>query len=944
MSKLSSLVKYLQQKKDTVYFTQMGKLYVSQNLSALATCLAKKLSSQTENLFAKRYILAPSGLHDWLSLFLAQHSPNQIFAGCKMVSIEQIIFPKHISIPSPLEMSCLLSRELETSPPELLPFLTGGEHRKEELIAHLSSLFFSYGQHGRELFLQKGDWQHNLLRKLFIEGSFRLPAQFLPEQGNICQNPIHCFGFDFLPEIYWKSLLRHPSLHIYLFSPCIHYWEDVCNPWEKRALLQKNSPLARESLAQILEEAPQLLANWGRLGKKELPLFDTLEKIEAYSSENEPFTLLQTLQQEILTFEKRPFLPDSSLRILRTGSSRLNEVLALREEITRLVEKENFSFSDIGIYVTDSALYAPLIEFAFSHIPYRILNINSGQDRGLHHLLILAQKGLQEKELGQLLETPSFLQKQGWTPEEVNLLSTWIRHIFKDGDWQSGFNSLLLRSLQLSPGPAPNLVSLGDFDLLEELLHLLQSLSKDLSKNNLSLSGWANHWEEMANKYLGEHTEAFQQNLQTYRRAARHFGETPFPLEVIAPFLLPTIPTQIHGSHLHAVRIAPLTSGSILPSRAIFLLGMDEENFPRTHIASSLNLLKHTATYIPDPAEMDRYLFLQILFAAQDFLCISYNHLSAEEGKPVNPSLLVQELLATIGPEIAPAITTTFHTPSSRPTRKIQWKMDCPPVPPSQETLLHLSDLSLFARHPWKYYLQKTLHIFLPDTQEPTFAQQRAPILRTALHWPMEIAITSQKENIPSGPLGIAFALDAVKQGRKRQEQSAAWGGPPFSLTFLQTIRTPQQYAFPPLQFGQVRLIGEVRHALLNGPLHLGDDSLSGLLKNWPEILAAMIALNSHHVYCLKTGKVKEIANPHQALTDFITYYLRCQSHLSPLMPDWASDFFKKEPLQFRTQYEDPVVEWILSRLDPPSPAQLQTEWGWLHETFSELLTLAGKR
>lgn len=922
----------------------MGKLYVSQNLSALAACLANELAFKTDNLFTKRYILVPSGLQDWLSLFLAQQSQNQVFAGCKMSSVEQIIFPKNISIPSPLEMSCLLFRELEISPPELLPFLKGGEHRKEELIAHLSSLFFSYGQHSKELFLNKGDWQQNLLHKLFVEGSFRLPVQFLPEQGNVCSDPIHCFGFDFLPEIYWKALLRHPFLNVYLFSPCIHYWEDVCNPWEKRALLQQNSPRAQESLSQIFDETPKLLANWGRLGKKELPLFDTLERIEAYSSGNEPFTLLQTLQQEILTFDKRPYPLDTSLRILRTGSSRLNEVLALRDEITHLIEKENFSFSDIAVYAIDPTLYAPLIEFAFSHIPYRILDITLGEDRGLHHLLALAKQGLREKELGQLFESPSFLQKQGWNTEEADQLSIWVRQIFQDGDWLNGFNDLLLRSLRLSLEPAPTLVSLGDFDLLEELLYLLQSLSKDLSKNHLSLSDWAHHWEELANKYLGESSETFQQALQTYRRAAKHFEQTPFPLEVIAPFLLPATPSQIHGSHLHAVRIAPLASGSILPSRAIFLLGMDEENFPRTHIASSLNLLKHTPTYIPDPAEIDRYLFLQILFAAQDFLCISYNHLSPEEGKPVNPSLLVQELLSTLGPEIAPAITTTFHTPPSDTRKKIQWKMDCPPISSPQETLLHLSDLSLFARHPWKYYLQKTLHIFLRETKEPTFAQQKAPILRTSLHWPVEIAIASQKEKLPSGPLGTAFALEAAKQGRKRQEQSAAWGGPPFSLTFLQTARTPQQYVFPPLQFGKVRLIGEVKHVLPGGPLHLGDDSLSGLLKSWPEILAAMIALNSHQVYCLKTGKVKELANPQQALADFIAYYLRCQNHLSPLMPDWANDFFKKEPLQFQTQYEDPIVEWILSRLDPPHLEELQTEWGWLHDTFSELLTLTGKR
>jgi hypothetical protein len=167
-----------------------------------------------------------------------------------------------------------------------------------------------------------------------------------------------------------------------------------------------------------------------------------------------------------------------------------------------------------------------------------------------------------------------------------------------------------------------------------------------------------------------------------------------------------------------------------------------------------------------------------------------------------------------------------------------------------------------------------------------------------------------------------------------------------FSLAFLETAREVNGGEYPALECDvegcAVRIVGEVKYALPGGALHLGDDSLSGLLKAWPETLAALIALGTSRVHCIKTGKVRIVTDPRKALLSFLSYYFRCRTILSPLMPDWAGDLLCKKSTDFKpkTQYPDPSVEWILPRLDPPSPEILPAEWSWLRETFSGLIEI----
>lgn len=962
----------------------MGKVYLSQCYNELVKLLVNELSSANSACLQKRWILVPNNsLKQWLSIQIALHSEKKNLIGCKICSPEEALISKESALPTSLEMLCLIYNELGNgNDRELIHFLDAGASRKRELSEQLALLFFEYGKYMNSFFEKGRDgWQASLFEKLFQKSSFSLPFQFLPHSCPIKSDPVHCFGFDFLPEIFWKSLARIPSLNVYQFSPCVHFWEDLCTNWERRNLSsfwkkRGASTEARKQLETYLSEGPPLLANWGKLGRETLKILDpfSFEIEEAYTPLQEKDFLLNTLQKEILFFETRTSsLPiDDSIQIFLTGSSRMNEVEVLREEILRLSAAHHIPFSEMAVLTPDIQLYVPLIEFLFSDpaafIPYRIFDIDIGLQssfyQGLCRLAELIKNEWGCEDLIELIETPSVYRRWGWEREKIDQFSDWLRQIFQSCDWKAGFKQLVHFLITLFDEPIQRSIPFSDSDLMEEILFFLQSLEADLAPLRTKacrLRVWAESWENLAEKYLtydsaDESDQAawkeFQKTMKSLRDADFRLGDASYPFDLIEPFLHSSCTGSIHGNHLHAVRIESIKPGSILPARALFFLGMDEEAFPRKKIHSSLDLLKKEPIYVPEKPDIDRYLFLQSLFAARNFLRISYGHLSPDEGKVVNPSLLIQELLNALGPEISSSLSRVVIKKTAEIEMPFHFSIRCPEKPVfQQERTIALADLASFARHPWKHYLKKREGIYLEDRSERSFGMQRASLLRSSIEWPLEKIFASQSDLLP-GIFKDALRLDTEKRVVEWKRRLKEWGQHCFSLFFLESAQerreiTNNRIEFPPLELkledgSLVRLIGDVNFAMEQGVLHLADDHLSPLLKNWPEILAGSVALNSSQIYFLKSGKVKTIADPVKSLKAFVSYYLRCSTELSPLIPDWADSLLRKgiDFFETKTLYDDHVVEWLLPRLEMPSTEQLFQEWDWLKKTFEDLIAL----
>jgi exonuclease V gamma subunit len=989
-------------------------LFLSHRLDALASLLVEQMASAPRSPLQNQIVLVPNGLvKQWLLLEIAKR--KTVAMGLKLLTIQEaipLLFQergKTVFFPNFLEMFCLVYTELTSSKdPDLISYLGGNAKRLYDLAEQMASLFFVYGQFGKELFEPQGEaktWQEAILEKLFVSEKWRLPAQ-LTSPSSIDLN-LHCFGIDFLPPLFWQQLFRCSSLSIYLFSPCQDFWEDLQTDRERKKLnrywKKRGAPDSRlEELDTYLREGPPLLLNWGKLGRETLKIFhETDLQIEEAYPHLEGSSLLKRVQADLLYFEtSKEMGEDDSIRILQTGSSKLREVEVLRDAILTLVNERGVSFSEISILAPDIESYAPLIEFVFSDpncpIPYRIFGLDIGsQSSFLQGLLRLVNLGLgrwEAEDVLTLFETPSFSRKQKWMADDLERLREWVEkapirwginsnhrrkvleEMFGDksdfidgGSWQEGIERLLdgvvylfeekssLQEILISPAE------------LEEFFLLIQNLQRDLAilQGVRSLSEWAAHLELIAAKYLSadvsDEVQSFRQLLQDLRQADPRLENRTFPFSLIQRLLVRPCASQIHASHLHAVRIAPIEEGASLPAKALFLMGMDEENFPKGEIPSSLDLLRGKKGFIPGNLEKGRYLFLQALFAAQEFFWVSFGHLSADEGKPVGPSLVLQELLSYVKKDIVksyPSLSFDARCFNEKkicysrgdwdaakalygPKKKLSLWPDlsiCPPLDlPEGEVTVSISDLSLLARHPWKFYLQKVHSIFLDGEIEDSFSLQKTRLLRASLKEPLEKVLAELH-----GVFGEALRLEVEEKSSEWKEHLNEWG--------IKELKSLTDFSPFVLENGlEVCLVGEIRNVSDQGLVFLGEDTIGGALKAWPEMLIAGLALKTNSVFSLKSGKSRTVENLEENLKAYLEYYFRCLKGPSPLLSDWADAILRKGELEKKVQtalsgrgrLEDPIVDWVLARGELPPTEKMMREWGpYLKKTFVGLSAL----
>lgn len=957
------------------------RFVLSQNFESLLEKLAGSIQKlRPQGNLVRQWILVPNpSFKSWIALKLAKYSSQGGIAGCRVATIDEMLRQNSGKIPSLMELRCWIYQKLPQIPAlEVSRFLSSSSQARIDLSYHLADLFFLYGQNEMPFSDFSEDWQAKMFQELFLTASFQSIKSCLEEEFPFFEEPIHCFGFDFLSPMYWKFLSRFSSCKVYLFSPSCHFWEDVCSDKEQRnlarALKAKGATWKQlDALQTYLQETPSLLANLGKIGRETLKILDSFfqESEEAYAP-IEQQTVLHALQSEILFFEKRSFEsmpPDGSMEVFKAGASSLKEVEHLSEKIISLVQTQNLKFSDILVLAPDIQSYVPCLQYVFSKkaIAYRIssvsLGIQSSFYQGIIRLMAISKGPWNQEKILALFETPAFSLKHNLTSK----CSYFLEKIFqRDRNWKEGFWQELKRSSILLPGPSFEGISSTGLEELEKCFSLLQSLEEDLmgmQEASWPLATWAKKWGEIFEKYLRYDFENdldvsmrnfLSEKISSISKIDASVQEDSYPFQMFEDYLISSPLGSIHGNHLHAVSCASLEAGSITTSKAIFLLGMNEESFPRRSVFTSLNLLRKTSKFTPEKSEEDRYLLLQVLLNAKDFLFFSYCHISPEDGKPIGPSLPLQEILRVLGPSCKELKAEAL--PSSLPD--IHFKIgESGDVKKDLEKEVRLSDLVAFARHPWKYYLQKVRRIYLKDRGESSFAMQKGSLLRSSLEWPLEVS-SLRHETLP-GPFDEAFFIDLREKHRRREEKFSDWGKKRIRVAFLETAREGlslsqeldgnllrETVEVPPLEIaleGRIyRITGEVPFAMEDGALYSGDDKIGALLKSWPEVLASCIALKSNSVYCLKTGKVKTIEDPENALKGFLQYYESCRHLLSPLMPDWADALLRKTSSAFSWdfEYEDPFTQWMLFRLEKKDPAVLFEEWKWIKDCFTSLIAL----
>jgi exonuclease V gamma subunit len=927
-------------------------------------------------IFARTIVVIPhASIKEWLQLEICRNRDNAATIGLEFVSWEIALARVAGPLPIPTRAELLASIWQATDSFD-------SEKKKLDFVEHLVSLFWEYSRSGcPQNIPEEGLWQKTLFEEIFQKYSWQTLPDALRQLDLREVGSLILFGIDHLPTAVHRFFLKYQKLSVFRFSPTSMFWEDL------------------NSSDEELRNVQPLLANWGSLGRKMLAdaaAFPTHED-ENYSLEINK-TTLQKLKTDLLLLEKQDFsFIDNSIRCLKTGTSRLLEVQTLRLEIARLA-REGISLSDMRVYAPDIAAYAPLIEFCFSgsqSIPVRISGTDLSRKSSFYQAIVCLFQCVKGRwdldQLFDLFELSAFYQKANWQREDVKRFQKWARQVkirwgldalhrqetaeidtvfHEVGSWKSGFAELIDSWIFLQP-EKEELMSWCDADLFKSFYEAFYSLAQTLLswKTEKKFFEWAEEIEKLVRStlFLDESSEAeraaarsFSLFLDLLRKLAKKFPEEKFPLSVIQTYFATFSSGEGEGSLLHAVRFASLELGSIVPARILFILGVDEENFPRSIPPSSLQLSPPQ----PSISEIDRYLFLQAIFAAKERLIFSYSHRSKEDGKSVNPSLLIQELFGYLG-AVDPFEAPIHPEPPSNHFSFVTNHEKLPEIG-SIPTVLSIQELTRFFKNPFQYYL-KSFGIVLgeePDSPWKDFelsSLERYGILRNYLSfepraiytpssrklgrqvmmapslsirtngslleigghlcgskgWDASIACLSNfpldgvYNNLPLNLFGDAAKLHVEQRMEEFQSSLMQWG---IELASIQTLLF-QETGLPlrmSIEGQPILLIGQADLIVPTGVLHMGSDEIGSFLRKWPEMLCALIANRTNRIYNSKTGKIREVFDPELALQGAIELYLRCQRKLFFLHPEWADDVLRKHRIP--AECKDRVALWVMKR------------------------------
>lgn len=1028
---------------------------MSHRCERLIDFLAERLTMAHAPL-SERWILLPSLINkQWLMVELVKRLPGHAIAGVQFLGWREAMLRScsgSAHIPDRLEIELRLAKIfLNEVPPDakealepVISWLRGGrsarisERSLNALVRSLSRQISDAGFYGVEM---AAPWQRKLYEMLMADGSWSLPVQVMESASlppQVCQ--VHLFCTDEMPAIGWDFLIsQSQELSAYLFSPCCMYWEDTVSNSERRFLtkrlrLEGFTSSSLEAFEGYLRDTHPLLANWGRLGRETLQRLEqkSLQVVEAYDEreeEPESLSLLQILQQDILFLRSANEIPyerkadDSSIQIVAAGSSRLREVQILKDNILRFLEKTKTSMADILVLAPDIRLYESIIQFVFgADLPVRIAPVavlpQNPYLQALQLFFSLSDRRWEVDAVLDLFENPSFQAKHRLTPEDLHWFRLWLKEAkvrgklqSQRGSWHQGLHCMLSGLVYLLPDeePLPRIQSIdwGQAERLSLFIRLMDQLQKQalaLQRKNHTLEEWVGLLTGCASELFepndGE-DELWGAFLRKLSKASSYFSSDLFAFALIRSVFeedCQSATTTYQPLFIEAVHFSSLQPGAVRSARAIFLLGLDSEAFPRKEISSTLNW----ECKKPFDADRDHYLLLQALFSAQELFCVSYCHLSAHDGKTVEAALPVQELLQVIDayyPLKAPSSLVAVHPTQpfdmsyfqkQSPLRSYSMEAyraaSAPPVVPSlfwpnaplanrkKEVIEYdLSSFALLARNPWKYFLQRRMGIYLKE--ENLFSELRqddltlAPyqeqkLLKLTLHDSVEEVLSRHAHVLPAGAFGEWSKAQIQKKAAEWKAYLQKWGISEqaiFSICFTKECRSQRQIApnrieAPPIVISfedgeqEVEIVGEVDLASESGLLTVDEPNLFGFLRHWPAFLAYLTLFpSSPSIYSLKKGSCKTWngIDPKSALSRWVQYALRAQDSLSPLISPWADAFLNQSFEEWREEAqktllkeEDMTIRWVLERSQPLPCERIWQEWrAFLKQSFSELIT-----
>ncbi|AVF37311.1 exodeoxyribonuclease V subunit gamma [Rahnella sikkimica] len=611
-------------------------------------------------------------------------------------------------------------------------------------------------------------------------------------------------------------------------------------------------------------------------------LAPVIPRIDLFTSNGED-TLLHQLQEDILqlrplaeTKDKWPeidALKDPSLRFSITHSAQ-REVEVLHDRLlAALAADPTLKARDIIVMVPDINGYAPHIQAVFGlmersdprYIPFTVADQGPRQNNpllgALESLLTLPQSRFAVSDLLDLLDVPSVRQRFGIGEEQLPLLHRWISAANvrwglhaeqrqslglplspEQNSWFFGLQRMLLGYAVGSGDAWQGIEPLDEIGGLEAALigplsHLLNCLDETWRQlcEPASPQVWGERLQALLSGYFAEddgddgfilvrlHTE-----LETWLEACESVDlQAELPLSVVREHWL----AQFDQSGLTqpffggAVTFATLMPMRAIPFRHVYLLGMNDGDYPRHRVPMDFDLMGRD--YRPGDRsrrEDDRYLFLEALLSARERLHISWVGRSILDNTGRPPSVLVAQLRdhlaagwkAQNGGDLVHAISTEhrlqpfnrdyFSKGSELFSYAHEWRagMDADitaeapqPLPPvEQEGALTLRQLADFLSDPVRSFFRQRLNIYFE--LEDAGSEDQEPFDINALeNWRLQDElIRAQKWALEAGE----SRQDILRQQLERIERRGELAPGEFAAVLSEDLAEPMETLFASYQ------------------------------------------------------------------------------------------------------------------------------------------------
>lgn len=543
------------------------------------------------------------------------------------------------------------------------------------------------------------DWQMLLWQALVKEvpdTPYKVQKEALKKLGrqnleklNI-PNDIYIFGVNTISPKnlgFVFELAKYIDINILYINPCSEYWYDLhkskisawldSDDYELQPLLANLGQQGKEFFNQLLENQE----------KQELEIFEKFDKnsldFEKLADNNQ--TQLVSLQRNLLELDCQNHAKQKDLSIsINSCHSPLREVQILHDKLLDMIKADpSIKPRDILVMCPNIEDYSPYIDSVFSKYPTDKKLPCSIADRTLLdseplaasfiELLQLPESNFEVNKILDYLAVPAIQQKFKITDEQLETIRYWLKesciHHSNNGQtfsWSWGLKRLMLgfsysdsnyivddKLMTIPVIEGSEIVELGG---LYELLELLEKYSQELLKPR-SLEAWQEYLLEMFDdvfdvtsdeQYITKKIKDII--VKTVTTAKDVLLVEEIDLYTIRYCLISQLSEPIINNHFlnGKVTFCSMTPMRNVPFRVIAMLGLNNGKFPRQESAISFDLMARLGRFKGDRTKRDddRYLFLEAITSARDYLYLSYIGRSVKTNVEQQPSLILKELIS----------------------------------------------------------------------------------------------------------------------------------------------------------------------------------------------------------------------------------------------------------------------------------------------------------